>query len=83
VKEVITLIVLTWALFFTGKNTDKAKFFRSDSKILGTTGIFIENSNGGKKSLRSLHIAQVNPRRRYVCIHCIQIFMSLCSNIQQ
>lgn len=59
-------IAVTLTLFLTGKNTDKAKFFRSDSKILGTAGIFIEDSNGGTKSLRSLHIAQVNPRRRYV-----------------
>jgi hypothetical protein len=33
---------------------------------LGTAGIVIENSNGRKESLRSLYIAQVHPRGRYV-----------------
>jgi len=59
--------------FFTGKNTNKVKLLRSDSKILGTAGIFTENSNGRKEGLRSVYIAQVHPRRRYVfsVIECI------------
>jgi hypothetical protein len=62
--------------FFTGKNTDKIEFFGSNSKILGTTGILPENSNGGKEGLRSLYIAQVHPRRRYVfsMTECTQIY---------
>lgn len=74
--------VITLTLFFTGKNTNKIKLLRSDSKILGTSGIFIENSNGRKESLRSLYVAQVNPRRRYVFIvtECAWV---LSSNIRQ
>jgi hypothetical protein len=59
-------IVTSLTLFFTGKNTNKVKLLRSDSKILGTARIFIENSNGRKESIRSLYTAQVHPRRRYV-----------------
>jgi hypothetical protein len=64
---------ITLTLFFTGKNSNKVKLFRSDSKILGTAGIFIENSNGRKEGLRSIYLAQVHPRRRYVfsVIECI------------
>ena len=75
-------IVITLTLFFTGKNTNKIKLLRSDSKILGTSGIFIENSNGRKESLRSLYVAQVNPRRRYVFI-VTERARVLSSNIRQ